>query len=338
MSLALAGDLPAKEPEGILFRQPLPDLPGEIFTEVELNGDKRSMFIDTGAGSTVVSELLTKSLKSEGTDSVLDVLDSEAHRIPAKRYKIRKLMLQSLVQEDLPAVAVDLALPSSVLGHKIDGVVGTPQLKSGKLFLNYDDGFLEVHSGDWKLPKSESNELDLNFRTTPSFDAMIAGRHGEFVIDTGEHDVIGLESSLFTALVRNGTIQVSNDIVHTFSAGGDSRSRTGWFLKGDLMGKSLKGMSVVSIGGADCQSAIGTGWLCAFNLEIDYAAQKLRFQKRGMPRAPLSTRLMIGGSLTYSGQGPGSKGCVRTEQVPWRKRGFELETLSKRWMAWLLEI
>ncbi|MEI9893104.1 MAG: hypothetical protein WDN28_04130 [Chthoniobacter sp.] len=121
---------------------------------------------------------------------------------------------------------------------------------------------------------------------------MIAGRHAEFALYTANSATIALEKPLFTALVRNHTIEVSKD-----------GFGNGWFVQGELMGKSLVGVPVTATNSTDGTSVLGPLWLCGFNVEIDLQSHTWRYQQRRNAQPPLTMRLMVGATFLYPGGG-----------------------------------
>ena len=288
------------EDSTVLLRQEIPRVPSLTTTKGTI-GDKQCMFIiDTGAEFTILDQSLTGLLKGKLQDGSYD--DGSGRQTPLPFYHAPPMKFQSLETQNPIVAVLDIRPIGKYVDRNVIGVLGVNHLGAGKLVVDYDQGVLEIHTGPWKLKDGLSTEIDLeDHLALPTFETYIAGRYGQFLVDTGGFDTITLEKSLFTALVRNGSIEVSESGAHTLGASGMVEVRSGWFLKGELMGKSLAGTAVHETFG---RSSVGTQWLYGFNFEVDFKIHRFRYQQRRASRAPASVYLMIGAILVFGDSGP----------------------------------
>jgi hypothetical protein len=250
------------------------------------------MIIDSGAAFSFLDVSLRKLILEEAGNAHL------------KLYRSLPLQVQSIITPNPQIALVDFRALRRMLGGKLDGLLGVPQLKSGKLLLNYDEGFLEVHTGGWKIDQKEYGEIAFdNSEANPTFVANIEGRPCELLFDTGDDGSISLETSDFAFLVKSGVIELSNVHGRIQDVSGLNKHQQGWFLKGELMGKSLRGISVMSVADASGAGTMGLEWIYGFNTEIDFASHRFRFQNRLKANSPLAFDLMIGAALSYDDNG-----------------------------------
>ncbi len=276
-------------------------MPSLITTKGIIGDQQYSLVIDTGAEFTILDQSLTGLFKSKFGDASYD--DGSGRRTSMQMYRTPTMKFQSLETQNPIVAILDVRPITKYLGSNVNGVMGVDQLSAGKLVVDNDRGVLELHAGPWKLKDGLYTEIELmDHLKLPTFETSIAGRYGQFLVDTGALETMALEKPLFTALVRNGSIEVSEFGARTLAASGTVEVRTGWFLKGELMGKSLVGTAVHETFG---RSSVGVQWLYGFNFEADFKWHRLRYQQRIAARPPASVYLMIGAILVY-----GNTGCV----------------------------
>ena len=296
----------AQKPETVFLRQSIPRVPVDITTKVSVDGKDRLFVVDTGAEASVFDLSRWVSANPDLKDLNVRYSDSQATqrtffnaRCPF--YIAPSLRAQSLIVEHPTVAIIDLHEFSDRLGWKLDGILGMPALSAGIISLNYDKRLLEIHAGPWRLNPSDSHEMDLEKDMgVPIFDVQLGGHPVQFLIDTGDCGCVSLETSVFEALVKEGWIEVADTEETWLGAWGRYSRRRGWFLKGELMGRTLVGVSVC---GDPEVSLLGLEWLYGFNTEIDFTARKFRYQKRSDAPPPMDSVMMIGAGLTYGRRG-----------------------------------
>lgn len=292
---ALAG-----EGNTVLFRQPIPRVPALWVAPVSVGEKQALVVLDTGAGLTVLDSSLRDALGAKLGERPVTMADGEGTR---PSYEGPSLRMGALHSERSPVILSDLGMISEFVGRPLAGVVGMDFMR-GKVFLNFDQSVFEIHSGAWRLPKRGSHESALKDDSdVPKFDRPIAGKQVTFILDTGADGTITLAAPVFDALVADGVIEVSKVRGRAVTGQGfDRRANSGWFVNKNvnLMGKDLAGVSVKS---SPANSILGLKWLCAFNVEIDMAARKFRFQLRRAAKPPLNVQLMAGAIFFYNERG-----------------------------------
>jgi predicted aspartyl protease len=289
----------AAEP-GVFIRQELPRVPSLITTKGTIGDAECALIIDTGSEVTVVDQSLAALLKGRIGD--YSYSDGSGRKTPLPLYKAPTIKFQAFEEQDSTIAMLDVRPLAKYLDGSAKGVLGISQLKVGQLTVDNDRGILELHAAPWKLSGDSFTEVDLqDYVASPILEASINLRHGEFLIDTGYMGTILLDKALFSALVRNGSIELAESEAHTLSVSGTTDVRSGWFLKGELMGKGLVGTAVHETMGP---SAVGMEWLYGFNYELDFKSHRFRYKERRDPQFPASTNLMIGAILTFGSGGP----------------------------------
>ncbi len=289
----------AEEPDKVLFQQHLPKVPAHVMAEVTLLGKPCIMILDTGAGIVTLDKSLTKAILSNIGETNVMLADGSTQTMTIFEGASLKLDQLSI---DRPAITFsDLGRYSLYTGRPLSGVIGMNALSVGKIFMSHDEGIFQVHIGPWKLDKFDCQEIELE-KDSPAavIKTDILGHSAKFTVDTGMDDCIRLEAEVFDALVKEGAIEPAKVNARTLSLTGMTSSTRGWFLKGELMGKKLAGVTVVSNAKA---SILGLAWLYGFNMEIDFTKRKLRYQLRRDAKLPGSVAMTLGAILLYEGSG-----------------------------------
>lgn len=300
LALALKSCGIACEPtDTVLYNQSIPRVPVHLVSEASIAGKPRMIILDTGAANAGLDNSLKNSIRAELAEA--DVLASDGKSYPMMTYEGPPIKIGKLSVKHTTVILSDFNALSLLTGYPVSGVIGMKVLGHVKILLNYDERVFQLHAGAWKLDKSDCHEVALNINIeTPTFKTQIIGREIEFTVDTGSDDCITLETKVFDALVKDRCIELADFKGGGLSIGGMSTSATGWFLKGELMGKMLAGVSVNS---NPTHSTMGLAWLYGFNTEIDAAANKLRYQLRRNAKFLGGVQVMLGAILLYDSNG-----------------------------------
>ena len=290
----------AAEPGEIFLRQKIPATASLIVTPGMIGDTQCSFIIDTGAQCTILDQSLMGLLTGSIGNGWYD--DGSGRESPLSFFKIGPMKFQSLKVEKPIVAILDIRSVAKYLHPLVNGVMGLNCLSAGVLTVDNDQSVLEIHAAPWKFKDDSFTEIDLeDYIALPTFATYISDRYGQFLVDTGGLGNVSLERSLFTALVRNGSIEVSESNAHTLGASGAVEVRSGWFIKGELMGKSLVGMAVQETFG---RSSIGIQWLYGFNFELDFKLHRFRYQQRHTVHPPASVYTMLGAVLVFGKAGP----------------------------------
>ena len=291
----------AEQPDRVLFEQRLPRVPVHLVTEVRLDGKPCLMLIDTG------EEAFTLDLSKRGAKfkkfAKGEVIAFGGSKMSENVYTGPPVKAQSLSVEEPFVVFSDMRMLSKFNGWPLAGIMGIQALRAGKVFLNYDEHVLQVHSGPWKLNKPDCQEVQLiKDSNVPMANVKVMGYPATVTFDTGSDGCIDLEAKVFNSLVKDGVIELAKKDQQQLSLKDVTPAGTGWFLKGKFMGKSLVGVSVSSSPGST-SSAVGLQWLYGFNTEIDSIAHKLRYQVRRDAKFPGEAQRMLGATFSYDWDG-----------------------------------
>jgi hypothetical protein len=284
------------------FEQHLRDLPTQIIAPVAIGTTKYQMFVDTGAGSSALDLSIAKEsvTRREG----VDLIDPNGGATQAQSVNTLPWRMQSLVMEEPRVTLVDLSGLGSAVGGRILGVLGVPQIQVGKLLLDYDSKLLAIHGGNWRLEGADviRGQLD-DTSEVPTFRAEIEGKKFDLAIDTGDDGSVALDQTTFAGFVKLGVIEPAPIRGRMDVLSGSPGARYGWFLKGELMGRPLRGVTVLAHEGLMGTGAIGLTWLYAFSVEIDFKAKQWRYRKRPNVTPPVSMDLMIGAMFSFDQKG-----------------------------------
>ena len=283
-----------EEKGSTLFREILgpPSVP--LSTKVIIGEQKSLMIIETGAVDTMIDSSFRRMLTLIPAKKGNNTLDGKVKG--GAFYECPSIHLQSLELLH-PAVTVDdFARRSQLLGHKVSGYLGARAFDKGKLLIAYSKNSLEFHSGPWRLSEPDFREQALVASVPPQIECEIGNHRCKFIIGVGDAGCIYLEASVFDVMAAEGIIESTNGEAGNASIAASPRPRGGYFIKGKLMDKDLRGMSVVSEEGV---SILGDEWLCGFDSEIDFPGRQFRFRQIPGARAPVDPWTMFGAMLTY---------------------------------------
>ena len=289
----------AREPT-VALHIPISSSMPVITADTKIGGSWHVMLVDTGAGASML-DLSLKDLAQIDADQVV-ITTSSGEELRGNYYVVPTLQVQALTFDDVKVPIVDLESISSLYGFRFAGALGMKELSSGgKISLNYEQGFLDVHQGAWYLESADACEVNLDItQDIPVIHTKIAGHSVEIAIDTGANSCVSLPSYLFERLIKEGFIEVQETSSTSLSLSGSQSNRQGWFMKGELMGRSLAGMSVDT---SPKRGMLGLEWLCGFNVEIDFPDRKLRYQPLPTTKPPISVELMTGAIFSYEAAG-----------------------------------
>ena len=268
----------------------LPSAAAMVGFDAEVGGQKGTMLLNLSSQYTVIDKSIGSALGGKETSDTLT--NANGNDSQQELYELPELRVQFLVAKDSKVIALDFSPFRKFTGYRIIGSLGVADLSETKVLLNFGDNLLKAHSGSWMIEGPTCQEAELeDYRTTPVYETSIENRHAEFGFNTSE-GVITLDKALFSTLVSNRSIEVSRD-----------SKDSGWFVKGELMGKNLRGMQVNSMETGDGLSYLGVYWLRGFDVELDLHGHRWRYELRKEARPPLATYLMIGGTFSFPGDG-----------------------------------
>lgn len=160
------------------------DLGGLPAVPVIIEGRKTWWLVDTGSSHNLVSPRLARELRLSAAAS------SEVSTIAGKQltgyYRLPMMQIGAVDLENQSAAAVSLGLVSATDGLTIDGVLGMPALN--RLIVSLDFGRHTAIFSQY-VPNAQQPHSVIPFRLKGGVPvaalSVLAGRTGEFILDTG---------------------------------------------------------------------------------------------------------------------------------------------------------
>ena len=274
-----------------LMKIPLSIDAAPLVVDVASNGEMLRMQVDTGAETGVLDPSRQALVKSALGGRGVTAADGGTVQAPV--FAAFPMQIQSWTAEIPVVILLEMARFSARNWEKLAGVLGMRDLGIGKVFLNYGEGVFEIHTGDWRLtsPECVSEKLSEDDRV-PVLSQSLHNNPISFTIDTGSNECLALSANTFTSLVKEGNVEFARE-VEKYTASGSTICRQGFFTKGRLMGRDLRGMSVVD-GAPEGKGVLGLLWLCGFNLEIDLPHREVRYVYLTNSPRPADIEKMLG--------------------------------------------
>lgn len=249
-------------------RVPFTSVGNLIIIEVRMNGARPlSCVLDTGAARMVVDTQVSRELQLPEAES--DTIGGAgAGRVPVRKIHGVTLEIAGLKSTDYEFVAADLAGVSSLLGRRVEGVVGYQFLSRFIVTIDYAKRELLLHD-----PKSadriEGEELPLRIEKGWAFirgTLRLAGMDSvtdEFLLDSGSDDA--LDHPLAAEAADRASTRTGNGLGSPV----DGFIATAASLK--LGTQELRDLPMSSGGGTPQTSRlIGGGVLSRFRVTLDY--------------------------------------------------------------------
>lgn len=270
-----------------------PTVPVMIKAIVE--GYPMALMFDTGASTIAIDS--EWSHKLEWPDEKASIEDAFGRTLNVKKGKLGSVVLQNFLCVNAPAILGDFTPYSRKLGRRIDGVFGADNLQKLIVDFNFDEKTISA-----KLtsePETVRRSIEhLSAGSLPAFYSTLFDRPLEFIIDSGSNGSIELPAGMFDDYVKAGLIKPGRIKSIGHSLGGARHASRGWFNKGELMGKPLRGVTV-SAGG---RGRLGLRWLSQFNFSIDFQKKELRYEPRVNYNAVLAG-MSVGWDLSFEVNG-----------------------------------
>ena len=165
-----------------------------IVVRGEIDGVRDLNFIvDTGAVPSVLDKRLASKLDLVGEAGELSVF---TERVESRRAVARNVRLGPVQATELPVMIQDLSFAESVLGTRVDGMIGLDLLGQGPFTIDYESR------------KISFGPIDPTFTTIPyrpglpyaMVDLDIQGRRLGILVDTGASDLVLFASALQNCL------------------------------------------------------------------------------------------------------------------------------------------
>jgi len=188
--------------------------PGTFLVDVEINGRKASLVVDTGAAQTFISPEIAVAAQISLTSSRLTVQHGW-REIPIYMGRLRELGLGDLRVQNLPVVVGGNQLVIKLLGlpvWNLDGILGMEPLQRFVLTLDYERGIVVLHR---ESPSLQAPSAPLQIlrepgpggleHPKPMVDCFVGGS-GPFpcFIDTGTSAPVFIPREIWQALGLGG--------------------------------------------------------------------------------------------------------------------------------------
>ncbi len=283
-----------------LIEEDIPPAPLPILLRSSIGGQPVLLVLNTFGKGLLLDQALLPVVVPVSAETTANLGDGTA--MPVSAYTVPKIQIQKLNLSGTRAVLIDFQNLAKAVGVPLGGGVALDVISGHKVFFDYQNGKLFVHDGAWMLPGDRSEQLPLwEKEKKPAIEVDLAGNPTQLGIDTGLSSSFELSDSLFDKLVGQGIIEVSTEIDTVHSSTGAKRKRKGWFLSGSLMGRDLRGETVLA--GREA-NRVGLSWLSGFNFEIDLEAGILRYQSLPGARPAIGISDTLGFKLTFDKRGP----------------------------------
>ncbi len=254
------------------------------------------LFLDTGAGATVLNQDLADELKLpvEGTVKIGDPADPQA--IEARRNRVKTLEIGGVKFSDLIAVSWDRSILYREGAPR--GVLGMPLFRKLLLTIDYPNSRIEINEGS--LPAADGKRI-LNYKTGEGglfkLPLTVAGKPMGATIDSGSQSGISFPEGFKETLpladppreVGRGRTVAGESIIY------------GAKLKGSVtFGEFELSEPEVRFFGRLTNPNLGYEFLRPYAITIDQANKRIRFEKGNVERKADPALAVYAG--TYGGR------------------------------------
>ena len=149
----------------------------------------RNLLIDTGANVTSIDRRIARKLGLKGQDDKLALLNQAAR---VERVVLPSLQVGTIRAESLPGVVQDLSFVDSVVGSRIDAIVGLD-------FLCHSSFVIDYVSKKMIFGPIEVTPLIVPFKTGPpivTVEVRLDGQPVRLLVDTGSRNLLLFERQL----------------------------------------------------------------------------------------------------------------------------------------------
>ena len=312
--------------ESEVVRFPIPRAPRYLTVPGKIAGREYRFVFDTGFSDNALDTSLRELTEGEAGEVVAGGVTGPRDNVTMKRFHLPAIQIGSISVPKSVGILFGTRFFGETIGEELGGVVGLSNVAGAKFYLDYQARQLAWHRGDWLLHGPGVSEVEIKvIFGVPRVKLSLDGRTVPFAIDTGSNSCVMLQTEAFDVFVADGIIEVNP--VRGRAQGAlatRGQSRQGWFLKGELMGKGLRGVSVVEAAGVNI---LGLGWWGGFTSEIDGAGGKLRYRVVPNAAPPISYQLTLGAILIHeqgrarvfglipSGQGAAERAGLQADDV-----------------------
>ncbi len=234
-----------------------------IRASVQVRNERFMFMVDTGASMNVIDDDHFRVLKKYGSKIKLESPNS---RKTVPTGTLDDVTAGGIKVAESPVAVVDLDQLSSVLGHKVDGVLGLPfVLKYGLGFDSRKQVFYSGPRGSTQFQKAVPLRLQDDSLVIDSVE--LAGTNPvSFEIDTGMNSALSIRKELFDSLLEKDLILAVRSVPFV-AMGGVVSGRHGVLRDAKFLGYTMKDIPISE--SKDSRNAVGLGLLHRFDWFID---------------------------------------------------------------------
>lgn len=253
-------------------------LPGRVcdryfFVEGEIESERYTFVLDTGAGVSVVTREFAEAYPAwvRGVSGVIRGAEADAVEV-RRAVRIPELRLGGARFSEFDAVVIDLTDISDALGVRLDGIIGYPLFRDVVLTLDYPGSEARV-SREWL--KAGAGTIRIG-REAPTIKSVVNGEERVLLIDSGSSECVALFAKIESLpLTGSATAQFPSVTISGLQQG-DVMGR----LDGEIevAGTRVRRPIISETSGS---SRIGTRVLEHFVVSFDQRAGLARFERTG---------------------------------------------------------
>lgn len=178
-----------------------------MFVGVRVRDAELEFIFDTGAGICVFDKKVVRDLGLEKTGQIRAMGSGGA--VPAPTYTIAALGIRcheapDLVAKDVPAIELDLSTIASIVGHRVDGIVGSQLFQENPFTLDLENDRILVHEpAGFEIPREAAEHRLMFALGLPCLRLELPGlRPRWFMLDTGNMGTLILHAPLVEKHVK----------------------------------------------------------------------------------------------------------------------------------------
>ncbi|MCA8968446.1 MAG: aspartyl protease family protein [Planctomycetes bacterium] len=196
----------------IVDRCSLDSKSGLMFVGVRVGDAELEFIFDTGAGVCVFDKNVVRDLGLEKTGQIRAMGSGGA--VPAPTYTIAELGIRcheapDLVAKDFRAIDLDLSTIASVVGHRVDGIVGSQLFRENPFTLDLEQNRIVVYdAARFEVPREAAEHRLMFALGLPCLRLELPGlRPRWFMLDTGNMGTLILHAPLVDKHVKRDLLE-----------------------------------------------------------------------------------------------------------------------------------
>lgn len=179
---------------------------GMIFVDAEIDGQKASFILDTGAPGLVINNLGNE----KGVETKVEGIQGETS---VSEVKVTSFNWAGLKHQEISAFLMDMSSFEELTGRNIKGLIGYEFFKDQEMLLDFDNQMIRLTRVNGKSSSRKKRIESVPFQHLshlPIVKMKVNGKTGYFGLDTGSE--VNIIHSRWKKKMKSGLIQ-SNQIV-----------------------------------------------------------------------------------------------------------------------------